>query len=533
MKKAISILLILALLCALPLSAVAEEALPESEHPYARNCELTWTYEYPGEADGLYVTFSEDTYFSPGMFYEEYSEDFDEEAAAFFEENGGYYSQPDLFTIEYGEDDYLDVYYAYADSLAGKTIYVPRTRFTLTLHSNSLVPSYGFQITNIVPAYNAVVNYHLNEEETRTFAVPPDTVISLEKSLWMQQTGNEIIVGWQTADGARYYYENVTDSWRDLPMYTSTLTDITAENGATYDLYPITCPIALRADEVYSFINSRDVFTNEVDGYLFTKEHYVNMIKDWYSTFTFSPFMPLGAFGRIYETMYWPTSYWDGSCCGFPLTEILQHEGKIDMLSRQGVQTVSELEPDEELISFINFYNSQAVACHITNHMALDPGTADYTKELKALYETLEKGKPVYFEFYPGSQQPIKSILSGNPEDITAVHGILLTGAYTDGNGNHILIAHDNRSEAYSLGRCDIVYINEDFTEIYSMYYNDRWNNDDSPLNGFSWADDLTAYDSFKAEGVSNPFAWHIAFLRNCLSLFRQIFSLLKNMTGK
>ena len=44
------------------LSAAAEGALPESAHDYADNLEQRWDYTYPGEARGLFVTFSEDTW---------------------------------------------------------------------------------------------------------------------------------------------------------------------------------------------------------------------------------------------------------------------------------------------------------------------------------------------------------------------------------------------------------------------------------------------------------------------------------------
>ena len=160
-KKTISILLILALICALPLSAAAEEALPESEHPYARNCELTWTYEYPGETDGLFVTFSPDTFFA----YDLLSENYDEEAAAILEETGFYENQWDYLRIDYGENSAFYYGTFCEDELAGRTIYLPSNRFTLTLYAQSFASAYGFQITSIlaneVPAGNAVVNYHL------------------------------------------------------------------------------------------------------------------------------------------------------------------------------------------------------------------------------------------------------------------------------------------------------------------------------------------------------------------------------------
>ncbi len=87
-----------------------------------------------------------------------------------------------------------------------------------------------------------------------------------------------------------------------------------------------------------------------------------------------------------------------------------------------------------------------------------------------------------------------------------------------------MLIACDCNSTAYVNGGCDIVTINEDFTEI--SYH--------GTLNGFSWNDDVSQFDSFKLSGVSNPFAWHIAFIRHFLDTFRQSLAMfMKNMTAR
>jgi len=217
-------------------------------------------------------------------------------------------------------------------------------------------------------------------------------------------------------------------------------------------------------------------------------------------------------------TAYWPTFDFEGSCCGFPVTEILQHYGKIDLLSRQGVNSVSELEPDDELTSLINVYNNNCVACHLVNNVAIEPGTEAYTEQLKKLYSEAEAGTPIYFEFYPYSEHPMKAIAQGNAVDIfDGAHGILITGAYTSENGQHVLIACDCNSTSYVNGGCDTVIINEDFTEI------EYWGN---TLNGFSWNDDMSQFDSFKLEGVSNPFSWHIAFFCHLIDTLKQLLAL-------
>lgn len=40
-------------------------------------------------------------------------------------------------------------------------------------------------------------------------------------------------------------------------------------------------------------------------------------------------------------------------------------------------------------------------------------------------------------------------------------------------------------------------------------------------LDGFSWNDEIDRFESFPAEGIPNPFAWHIAFFRHPVSMLR------------
>lgn len=363
----------------------------------------------------------------------------------------------------------------------------------------------------------ATVRYQI-DGQTYSYSVRAGKAVELRAEYAMQQYGDQILVGWKTDDDTSYYYDN-TDFWRSDGR-----TDLVPQSGDAVTFTPIWCPIAIRKEEVFSFTNSESVFNADVDGYLFTRQHFLRILPNWFCTFALSPFAPLAAVICAFYLFIWPTFPFYGSCCGFPIAVLQQHYGKLDLLSGQGVSSVCELQPDDDIQSIINYYNIHAVAAQPAEHLALVPGTQEYTEQLHALYDTLCSGTPVYFELYGDGPHLLRRALTDPAsivtefDDLTA-HGVLLTGAYTDGSGNHVLITYDNNSTKYVNGSCNIIYIDPDFTKICSSY---AWNDDDA-LNGFTWNDDLGVYDAFKPEGISNPFAWHKRFLKNLPSLLRQI----------
>ena len=523
MKKLLSVLLIAAMCISTCVCAVnAADVYPESAHDYANNCEQTWTYTYPAQAEALYITFSEETYLEPGETLESVTADDPQEIRRAILEDGYYYEGGDWLYIFDGNGE--ECCWETGDALSGQTICVNGNSFTITLRTDAQKTAYGFSIDRIttqLPDGFALLRYH-TKHDTWCDSLPAGEKICMNYRFKMQQDGDQIIVGWKTPDGREWYYQNVPD--RDGGSYIMSgwiETDLTAEPGREYDLYPIWCGIGMTKDEVFAFQNTSRVFDY---GYHFGVKQYRHMFTDWIATFALSPMLPITVVVYAYLTLVWPTLAFQGSCCGFPITALLQHYGKIDLLSRQGVGTVRELKPDDELVSTINFYNVMAAVCNPVNHTGIERGTEEYSRQLRALYETLEGGTPVYFEFYPDSRHPLQSIAVGQPLGVfDGAHGILLTGAYTDGDGNHILIAWDNNSSEYPNGWCDVVYINADFTEI----YNDNYNWDGDPLDGFSWSDSVKQYESFPADGVSNPFGWHIQLFKNGLSTLRQILPLL------
>ena len=522
--------------------AFAVDPYPESAHDYENNTHQTWTYTHPTNIAGLYITFSADTKFDAGELWF-LDENFTESQLLEYAENG-FVQTGDFLTIYDGNGSKIGTYTG--EWLSGEKLYIPGNSFTLQLDSDEEGTAYGFRITRISPVMDkyALLNYHIDGETKALVAVDGDT-IHLPSSYKMRQYGHQMLIGWKTEDGKTYYYDNtitpyVYDEEADEYHYDRDIaaeidaTDIVAEKMTTYDFYPVFAPLKMAKDEVFSFVNSSSVFNADIEeGYLYKPEHMRQFCKDWIATFGLSPLMPIAAAGLTFFMTIWPTQEFDGSCCGFPVAAMLQYYGKIDLLSRQGASKLSELEPDEELQSIINFYNNQCVAAHPTNHNAIDRGTAEYRNQLKKLYETLLDGTPVYFEFYPGGQHPLKLIANaGNVQDFVAsgAHGILLAGAYTDGKGNHILIGWDNRSECYANGTCDILYIDPEFNDVYEQCYYDSTTY--YLLDGFSWNEDISVYESLKVEGTPNPISWHKAFFKNLKSLLQQLFELFLKRLG-
>lgn len=93
---------------------------PESDHPYHPFEYAEWTFQYPGHADSLLVTFSEDTLLEG-------------------------YDNLELYNVKSG-GKWFDT-----DELAGKTVETSGDSFRIVIRSDGGEKTYGFKITNIVP----------------------------------------------------------------------------------------------------------------------------------------------------------------------------------------------------------------------------------------------------------------------------------------------------------------------------------------------------------------------------------------------
>lgn len=547
MKKTVSLLLSAILLLGCLILPVHAAAYPESRHNYADNsCDIQ-SYTYPGEPEGLFITFSSSTFFkSSQQLHVLEGEDVTEEQLREFAENGYVKTPGDYLTIEYGDGLLYGVFTG--SELAGKTIYVPSDTFRLILVSDKTGNSYGYRITKIsteAPANSAIVNFYA-EDGVITTPFNDGEYLQLHNAYRNKVTGNKALIGWRAEDGSEYYYNNEpeNDDFFDYPEFDWDAyhageisydeyeeyndarnaayyhwryeTDLVLEAGKLYNLTPIYCYAAIRPDETYSFTNSASVFEVEGIGYYYTDEHFYRNYLNYGVAFALSPLAPVAALACTAVTAVWPTLEFNGSCCGFPITVLMQHYGKIDLLKEQNVSTVSELKPTREMISLLNFYNVQAAPCALTNNMGIEAGTKDFSRQLKKLYNTVAGGTPVYFEYLYGDQHIIKSVFTLDFGEISGAHGVLITAAYTDDRGNHILLGDNNMRSTYCKGTPQVYYINSDFTKMYNDF------NDECKC--FSWSADVDRYETFKADGISNPFSWHISFFRNIFENLMEMF---------
>ncbi|MBE6687254.1 MAG: leucine-rich repeat domain-containing protein [Ruminococcaceae bacterium] len=96
---------------------------PESDHPYHPFEFAEWNFKYPGHADQLLVTFSEDTLLEG-------------------------YDDLELYTVVSGTSWFG------GDELAGKTVAVKGSSFRIVIRSSGGEKTYGFKVTNVVPVCN-------------------------------------------------------------------------------------------------------------------------------------------------------------------------------------------------------------------------------------------------------------------------------------------------------------------------------------------------------------------------------------------
>lgn len=511
MKKFKAILSII--LCVITVSSVcifpanATQAYPESEHKYKNNCRQEWEYTYPGEAEMIGVTFSEDTYVEPGDYYEIYFDDKNDLTMENIMEATSFYKVGDIISIF---DSYGSLIGAYqGNELAGETVYIPGNYFKIVLTSDSTINKYGFKVTDVkagVPEGCNVVFYNMPDgsvftdicgdefyEDSELYLLDPD----FDRYI----SDGQAILGWKKGEnGPSYYYSfgNV-EGMEGIKLQTF----CSLENEIT-KLYPITTPVCLNPDEVYSFENTPNHFDiDETDGYYFTKKDYIRMVS---VPCVIGGVGPLAVPGAI---MSWvvstvPQWEWNGSCIGFSTTVCLQKKGILDVVSTQpGAKCMRDLEPTPELISLLNYYNTAATATIVSKNIAFKSQPEEFSRQLKKLYKSAEAGNIIDFQFHKG----------GNDE---IYHGYAVVGAYTDSEGNHFILFYDeNYSRDYAFQNiCRKMWISPDFTEIHIGYK-------DGQIDEFLWNDSFEAYKSIDINQDYSRVHFHF-------DLIRQIFETLK-----
>ena len=468
-KKAPALLLSVLLLFTWAVFAAAEgDALPESAHNYENNANETWFYSLDDAPNGVVITFSEDTYVEAGY-----------DRIELYDENGG-------FIGNYSGGD-----------LAGASVYVPTVGFSILLITDNSVTAYGFRITDVRAAAAdevSAVTYHSCMDDIQDVTLTFCSAIAQTASPpEFEQTGY-YLAGWATKEGGDVRLEPY-----EIPT------------AGERELWAVWVKLLLDEDEIFDFNNSGFYFN--VDGkehYYITKENYRMMQRNLFKTYGLGPY-PTPIVSTVLAT--YPNWEWEGSCYGISTVTALQHFGLIDVLSLQGAENMAQMQPDENLISYINYYQSQVATSWLTENKASVPGSALYKTQLQNMFQSVQDGKLVMFTFYSGA--PL----------VSNGHTVLLTGAYTNAAGEHVLIAYDN-NDPWAYGEAYGVQftISADWSSIGTEKYYD------GKLKAIHWTNDFSQFTSFDINGDGSMLKWHQTYLRHLFRGFRVLFRTLQNL---
>ena len=533
-KKTLALLLCAVLLAAnLAFTGFAEDALPESAHPYEDGFTGEWECGVPG-AEGFYLTFSEESLLEWGAltftnvtngatetytipeWRDLYETDRDTYIAISVLVSAGLIrmeEKPGDVLNLYDGDELLDSFSG--DEPAGKTLYIPAETVKLELVTDGEGAEYGFAVADVSaqpPEGVYTVAYSCGGETDAIDCFREGETAKIRRI--GKIVDGRACIGWSDApDGAVKY-----DAGDEVEM-TGNLT-----------LYPVFGDILLAPEEVFSFGNDPAAFrinkaTFTQDGknlftysdYHMTEEDYAALLKNLAKVYALSPVMyPLAAADLALAASY-PLRNWMGSCYGISVTVALQKLGMIDMLPMQeGASCVRDLEDSDELVSFINYYQAQSMRSLIADNAVVDPSRPTYRIQLKELYDTVKAGNLVRFGF---------SLLQ-NP---TPNHEILIVGAYDDLDGNHVLLTYDsNYGAEYAEGDIYTTFvISPDFSSMESANYNSVYS--------FYWSDDFSGFASFDRDGKGDPFAFQkslIARIKAFFRLLKEYFSSLFGFAG-
>ena len=494
-------------------AAAMQNEYPESKHNYGNDLYEEWFYSYDGEADCLFVTFSQDTYFGPGG-----KDYFDREASTY---------SCDYIVISSDADDFAKTYFA--DELAGQTILVPGSEFWITLSTDSSKEYYGFKITDISTQGSlgdyVCVTYKIDDSnQKKHFAeLEEDGSLQISGDFKNRIYNDKAIIGWKDGNGHEYIYKNgiqignVSNFYIYIDLEYTNVFEL--KPGDEIVLTPIYTSVSITPDETFSFYNDKYVFNK---GYKMTNAHTKQLRKSYKSATKNTEFGFLGySLGLLLPGIY-QIIPWHGSCCGFPIAALMQHYGMIDLCSEQNVSSVSSIKPTDNIKSTLNYYNAVTPAAIVCSNKAPKSETDVYKAQIKNLFETVSSGKPVvcfincdYVDgiSYKSTSDIISGILSKSifriRKTFAETHCILLTGAYTDGNGNRIFIGYDENNPSYCNGEPQIYRVNGDFKDIVEADSFGR------SLGSIAWFDDVSFMESFKADGETDSSAWYSYFCEN------------------
>lgn len=294
--------------------------------------------------------------------------------------------------------------------------------------------------------------------------------------------GENAFVCWVDENGKKYY------GGESLPFESATLR---AQK----------MPLLLSGDEVLNFSNGDEYFhTDEFDGYYMNEYDYRMMQKNTVRLFGLLNPVTAGLLAVFATYQNWE---WAGSCYGMSTLAFLQHYGVIDILEPEnGIDSLSDFSNSADVASKINYYQWSAAGSFLCENFAVNKGSAVYSRQLKELYETVEKGNIVLFTSYSGK------IFS------TSGHTVLLTGAYTKEDGTRVLIAYDNNNHTdYRNGRFEQrLYIDPECTSIKRVY--NSMGTAYLNIGSFNWTDDYSHFEPFNTDGKGDILVWYSHFAK-------------------
>lgn len=474
MKKAISIILcLLTVLCQAVLLSSAAPALPQSSHPYSISSDTTLTYTHDEPADFLSVTFSPDTYVE---------------------------NRYDFIYV-YGADGAQIGKYT-GSELSSKTLLIEGASYSVRLVSDSSITGYGFRVSDTqalsrddvckITLYDSDNCYELyaRQNSTEDIILPFNTLTTYSKAFagWSEEPDGAVVLS--SLDGIKDYIAGKTD----VVLYAKWITPY------------------LASDEIYNFSNSYfyfDVDKEDEDDarYYMNDADHSRMVKNLYKTYGLSP---VSVIGSIVFSFY---PEWDfrGSCYGMSATTALQHYGLVDMLGYgKNAEKLIDLEPTKELISAINYYQYGAMVSFLCENVVIKDSPKIAAKNFRGIVDSVESGKIVMFTYYDGQLF------------VSSGHTVLLTGGYTDENGNHVLIMYDNRyPNDYQNAFTSRIIISPDYSEIHFISRGTR----EEDVCAFNWTDDFTAFDAININGNVSVLNWYKALFEHISRAFKLLMS--------
>lgn len=496
MKKFLAIFVTVALLvsCVTALGVYAAHGIevtelpvgvyPESEHDYPHDFHHRWIYTHPTEAEGLFVTFSEETSLD-----EEYH---------YVEEDGYQYIYYDeIFFYSVTRFDEWDDFVSYhGNELSGKTVYIPGNSFKIVMNTDFEGTAYGFSIDSIsdVPPEDVnFVRYHLSDPEKVDYYAATGSDATTVKDTDATKKPGYAFCGWSDTFGgeAKYF------AWD------------TIEVDGSVDLYATWEKLIIDAEDAFSFSNSSIGYTDPADNdYYMTDEHYDMMISNLFKNFGLGP-IPGPIAAAVLST--YPSWEFTGSCYGMAASVFLNYYDAAEFIPATGAENLSEIRLTGDVISMVNYYQAQAASSYLCENIAPNPGTAVYAENLKNVYETLESGLPVLLTYYKDDYL------------VTMGHTVTLTGAFEDDSGNKYVVGYDSNFD-YVNGECHYFRISPDYKE-FNNCYNSPSRTTISRVTGFNWTADYEQFTAFDINGEGNPLVWYKIFFGHIFYWMQTVFS--------